>query len=213
MHPSPFNVYYSLTQDPAFVKDRDAENADAGRGGLDFTGPSYYEIFVDSEQQRRTVMTGEPLTGEEIRIAREVQGDLPLCRRPFAEIAARIDLPETAVIDGVQRLLARRVARKFGAIVRHRRAGYVCNALVVWAVPPSRIEETGQTLAGVPAISHCYERRPPLAGRYNLFSMMHFKDPAIEPEVRKLAAEIGLTDYRVFDSIEELKKTSMEYFA
>lgn len=158
-------------------------------------------------------MTGEPLTGEEIRIAREVQRDLRLCRRPFAEIAARIDLPETAVIDGLQRLLTRGTVRKFGAIVRHRRAGYVCNALVVWAVPPSRIEEAGQALSRVAAISHCYERKPPLAGRYNLFSMMHFKDPAVEPEVRKLAAEIGLTDYRVFDSLEELKKTSMEYFA
>ncbi len=158
-------------------------------------------------------MTETLLTGEEIRIAREVQKDLPLCRRPFAEIAARIDLAEPAVVGAVQRFLARRVVRKFGAIVRHGRAGYVCNALVVWAAPPSRLEEAGRALAGVPAISHCYERRPPLAGRYNLFSMMHFKDPAVEPAVRKLAAGIGLADYRIFDSLEELKKTSMEYFS
>jgi len=73
--------------------------------------------------------------------------------------------------------------------------------------------DVGQALARVPAVSHCYERKPPLAGRYNLFSMMHFKETAFEPPIRKLAAEIGLTDYRIFESLEELKKTSMEYFA
>ena len=158
-------------------------------------------------------MTGETLSGEDIRVAREIQKDLPLSRRPFAEIAARIGLTETAVIDALQRLLTHGTVRRFGAIVRHGRAGYTRNALVVWAAPPSRIEEAGQALARVPAISHCYERKPPLAGRYNLFSMMHFKETAVELEVRKLAAEIGLTDYRIFESLEELKKTSMEYFA
>jgi len=153
------------------------------------------------------------LSGEEIRIAREIQKDLPLSRRPFAEIAARIGLTEAAVIGGCRRLLEVGAVRKFAAIVRHGRAGYVRNALVVWAVPPLRIEEAGNALARVPAVSHCYERKPPLAGRYNLFSMMHFRDPAVEPAIRKLAAEIGVADYRIFDSLEELKKTSMEYFA
>jgi len=158
-------------------------------------------------------MTGETLAGEDIRVAREIQKDLPLSRRPFAEIAARIGLTEAAVIDGLQHLLTHGTVRKFGAIVRHRPAGYTRNALVVWAAPPSRIEDVGQALARVPAVSHCYERKPPLAGRYNLFSMMHFKETAFEPPIRKLAAEIGLTDYRIFESLEELKKTSMEYFA
>ena len=158
-------------------------------------------------------MTGKPLTDEEQRIGSRIQRDLPLCRRPFAEIAGALGLSEAEVLAGTERLLQRGIIRKFAAIVRHRKVGYTRNALVVWAAPASRIGEAGAFLASVPEISHCYERKPPLAGRYNLFCMMHFRNRAIEPALQKLASEIDMHDYKVFESHEELKKTSMEYFS
>jgi uncharacterized protein YktA (UPF0223 family) len=84
--------------------------------------------------------------------------------------------------------------------------------MVVWAVPPDRTEEAGSVFASFPEITHCYERRPPFQGRYNLFTMIHAGKSSLEELMARIASKAGVGDYQVLESLEEFKKSSMEYY-
>jgi DNA-binding Lrp family transcriptional regulator len=146
------------------------------------------------------------------RIGKAVQDDIPLAERPYRSLGENIGLDEKKVIETVQRLLKEGTIRKFGAVLKHQKAGFSRNAMVVWAVPDEEAEKTGQTLSSFKEVTHCYERTPAFEGRYNLFTMVHFQDEDMERGTRKLALAVGIKDYRVLESLEEFKKTSMGYF-
>jgi len=106
----------------------------------------------------------------------------------------------------------RGIIRKFGAIVRHQKAGYTQNAMVVWAVPEDQCESAGLRMASFPEITHCYQRTPAFEGRYNLFTMVHMRGDEDMDIIGKIAGSCGIDDFKVLVSEEELKKISMEYF-
>ena len=152
------------------------------------------------------------LSPQEADIARLIQGDIPLTGRPFQRIAETAGLTEGEVLSLVRGLRERGIIRKIGAIVHHRKVGYTHNAMVLWAIPPACAEAAGKALSSFAEVTHCYERTPPFAGRYNLFTMVHFRDEAGEVLLREMAAAAGVGDFRVLRSLEEFKKNSMEYF-
>ncbi|MBA4396266.1 MAG: Lrp/AsnC family transcriptional regulator [Syntrophus sp. (in: bacteria)] len=152
-------------------------------------------------------------TDKETIIGRLVQRDIAMVRRPYREFAAQAGMTEQDVLDVIKRMLAQGLIRKFAAIVRHREAGFSANAMVVWAVPEDRCEQTGEILSSFSEITHCYERSPAFEGKYNLFSMIHLRNHDIEQTVEKIATVAGIKDYRILASEEEFKKSSMEYFA
>jgi len=153
------------------------------------------------------------LTDEERIIGRLLQRDLAMTRRPYREIADQTGMTEQDVLNVIKQMLARSLIRKFGAVVRHREAGFFANAMVVWAVPDDRCEQAGRMLSSFTEISHCYERAPAFEGKFNLFSMIHLRHQEIEKIVEKIATVAGIQDYRILASEEEFKKSSMEYFA
>jgi DNA-binding Lrp family transcriptional regulator len=152
------------------------------------------------------------LSPQEADIARLIQGDIPLIGRPFQRIAETAGLTEGEVLSLVRGLRKRGIIRKIGAIVRHQKIGYTHNVMVLWAVPPACAEAAGKALSSFAEVTHCYERTPPFAGRYNLFTMVHFRNEADEVLLREMAAAGGVADFRVLRSLEEFKKNSMEYF-
>jgi len=153
------------------------------------------------------------LTDEERIIGPLIQRDLAMTRHPYREIADQAGMTEQDVLIVIRQMLARGVIRKFGAVVRHREAGFSANAMVVWAVPEDRCEQAGQMLSSFAEVTHCYERSPAFEGKYNLFSMIHLRNQDIEKIVEKIATVTGIQDYRILASEEEFKKSSMEYFA
>jgi DNA-binding Lrp family transcriptional regulator len=148
----------------------------------------------------------------EAAVARRLQGDIPLVDRPFQQIGKDIGLTEADVLSIADRLRTRGIIRKFGAIVRHQMAGYTHNIMVLWAVPPGECDAAGRRLATFPEITHCYERVPPFEEKYTIFTMIHFHQERDEDLLRKMAAAAGVNDFKVLRSIEEFKKSSMEYF-
>ena len=72
----------------------------------------------------------------EKKAARVLQYDIPLTERPFTAIAADCGLTTVQLINLLKKLSGNGVLRKFGAILRHQKAGYRKNALVMWSVPP-----------------------------------------------------------------------------
>lgn len=145
-------------------------------------------------------------------LLKQLQGDLPVEKRPFRTVAARAGVDEQAALDTIGDLLREGTIRKFGAILKHQRAGVTRNAMVVWAVPPDRVEEAGAVFASFREITHCYERRPPFEGRYNLFTMIHGTGGTLEDLIAGIAGRVGIGDYQVLHSKEEFKKSSMEYY-
>jgi DNA-binding Lrp family transcriptional regulator len=145
-------------------------------------------------------------------LLRQLQGDLPVEKKPFRAVASRAGTDEEGVLDTVRSLMQQGIIRKFGAILRHQRAGITRNAMVIWVVPPDRTEEAGSVFASFQEITHCYERRPPFQGRYNLFTMIHAAEGKLESVIAKISSRSGICDYQVLESLEEFKKSSMEYF-
>jgi len=152
------------------------------------------------------------MTLAEIKVARFIQLDIPLTGRPFEEIGLACGLSEQEVLNISRRLLQKGYIRRFGAVLRHQKAGYTKNALIVWALPPDQIEKAGKILAGFPFISHCYAREPSFQGKYNLFTMLHAQNDDITAIIEQMAEAISNRDFLILESLQEYKKTSPEYF-
>lgn len=148
----------------------------------------------------------------ECKIGEAVQGDIPITRKPYEQTGRGIGLTEKEVIESIRALLQQGIVRKFGAILRHQKAGFSRNAMIIWAVPDEEAEKTGRIFSSFKEVTHCYERTPAFEGKYNLFTMAHFRDEDLEGGIRKLALAAGIMDYRILESLEEFKKTSMTYF-
>lgn len=148
----------------------------------------------------------------QLKAARILQSDIPLSPRPFADIAGACGLTGDELTAWIQDLARQGIIRKITAILRHQKAGYGKNVLVLWSVPPQAIDDAGRKLAELPYISHCYERKPSFAGRYNLFSMLHARTSDISGLLQDMSRLISCPDYLLLESLEEYKKTSPEYF-
>ena len=160
----------------------------------------------------RKSLESSALSPQEADIARLIQGDIPVTGRPFQQIAETAGLTEEEILSVARALRKRGIIRKFAAIVRHQKVGYTHNVMVIWAVPPMQVEAAGKALSSFAEVTHCYERMPPFAGRYNLFTMVHFRNKADEIRLQEMASATGVADFRVLPSLEEFKKNSMEYF-
>ena len=153
------------------------------------------------------------LTDREISIAKHIQGDLPIIAKPFSELARATGLNEAEAIDVLRTLRQEGAVRKIGAILRHQRAGYRQNALIVWAVSPDDCDRVGSCFAALPFVSHCYARQPAFMNRYTLFTMVHARHEALDRILSEMTAAARIKDYLVMESLEEYKKTSPEYFS
>jgi len=149
----------------------------------------------------------------EKEILKRIQQDIPLNKRPFKMIGEGARTSETEVLAVIRGLMNKGIIRKFGAILRHQKAGFTHNAMVVWDVPSDKCESAGQVLASFKEVTHCYVRTPPFEGKYTIFTMVHFREGEQEIILQKLSHCIGIKDFKVLISEEEYKKSSMEYFS
>lgn len=150
----------------------------------------------------------------EREILRRVQGTLPDSATPFADIAAEVGATEAEVLSLLKRMKDSQEIRRFGATLRHQKAGYSHNAMVAWRIPEGQdVNAIGELMAQRPEISHCYIRRTTPEWTFNLYTMIHGQNPGDHAQVvKELSQATGLTDYDVLESVRELKKTSMVYF-
>ncbi len=153
------------------------------------------------------------LSDFEKRVILALQRDLDITSRPFLELAEQLEVSEEDFLAAIQGLVAKGYIRRFGATLRHQLSGYGANALVTWVVPAGDLKRVGQLLAGHQAVTHCYHREPAPGWPYNLYSMLHGKNPEeIEALAARLSQEAGVPDYEILFSDTELKKTTMRYF-
>ncbi len=157
------------------------------------------------------------VTSLDLRIIATSQAGLPLVERPYAQIAADLDVPVGHVHAALQRMLSTGVIRRIGAVPNHYRLGLRGNGMTVWDVPDERLVELGERIGAQDFVSHCYERpRFPGVWRYNLFAMVHGRD---RTEVLDKTARLGellgeqVRAYDVLFSSAVLKKTGLRLAA
>ena len=147
------------------------------------------------------------------KIIFHLSGDLGMSARPYAELADKLGLTEGQVLEAVRRFQAQGWIRRFGATLGHQKSGFKANAMVAWLVEPEEIEAAGARLAELPFVSHCYQRRTAPAWPFNLYTMVHADSPASLGEFLAEMVEIcKASDWRVLESLKELKKTSLRFF-
>lgn len=154
------------------------------------------------------------LSERDKQVIRVLQEGIPLVSQPYQALAGQLNISEEELLATIDDFLKRGMIRRFGATVRHQDLGYVANAMIVWEVPESRIEEVGQIMAGFQEVTHCYHRSAyPPDWPYNLFTMVHGRkrEDCVEIAAR-LAMASGVANYRLIFSLVELKKSSMKYF-
>jgi len=155
----------------------------------------------------------EKLSSKDRRLLGQIQGDLPLSLTPFVQVARKAGWKEEVLLRRVRGFVRRGMIRRFGAILRHQKAGYQGNAMVVWNVPDEQIPRVSRAAASFVPVSHCYLRPPFPDWPFNLYTMVHGKD---EKDCRRVALQIskktGIKDYRLLFSKREYKKSSMAYF-
>ena len=153
------------------------------------------------------------LTDLEKRVIAAIQGDIPITRRPYQDIANSLGISEQTVLDTLNVLSDRGVMRRFGATLRHQKSGFSANAMVAWQVDESRVEDVGTIMASFREVSHCYRRNPSDGWPYNLYTMVHARDEGSCRTIAKTMSEkAGVRQYAILFSQKELKKTSMQYF-
>lgn len=91
------------------------------------------------------------------QIIDKLQGDFPLCERPYADAAERLGMTEDELLTRLQRLLDDKVLTRFGPMVQIERMGgaFVLAAL---AVPEARYDEVTALVNALPQVAHNYRR-------------------------------------------------------
>jgi siroheme decarboxylase len=156
----------------------------------------------------------QALSEQDIAAIRALQEDLPIEERPFKPLAERAGMTEDELLQKAREMLRSGVMRRFGAALRHRRAGFMANAMGVWVVPECRIEDAGRIMAGFSAVSHCYQRPNYPDWPYSLFTMIHGRSVEdCETVAKSISEATGITEYGLLYSAKEYKKTRVKYYA
>ena len=121
-----------------------------------------------------------------------LQEGFPLCSRPFAEMASRLDLAEEDLIARLDRL------RKSGAITRFgpffdaaAMGGAFC--LCAMAVPEAQFDAIAEKVNAYPEVAHNYQR----AHELNMWFVLATESPEdIETAAGAIEAETGLAVLR-----------------
>ncbi|RQD71383.1 MAG: Lrp/AsnC family transcriptional regulator [Tindallia sp. MSAO_Bac2] len=153
------------------------------------------------------------LTSLDRAIIRRLQEDFPLTETPYKDMADSLDITEGELLERVEAYLNAGILRRIGGVVRHQKLGYRSNSMVVWQVPEENIEEAGRQMAAHPAVSHCYQRPSAPDFPFNLYTMIHGKEPGdCQQVVQELSEKTEVKVFYMLESLQELKKTSMKYF-
>ena len=125
------------------------------------------------------------------QIVDKLQGDFPICERPYAAAAERLGITEDELLARLQRLLDDKVLTRFGPMVQIERMGgaFVLAAL---AVPEARYDEVTALVNALPQVAHNYRREHAL----NMWFVLATETPAgIAEAIARIERDIGLPVY------------------
>ncbi len=99
----------------------------------------------------------------DFHLLNDFQRNFPLCPAPFAELAAKLGVAESAVLRMLEQLRREGKISRVGAVFAPKRIG--ASTLAAMAVPPEKLGVVAEAVNRFPEVNHNYEREH----RYNLW--------------------------------------------
>ena len=196
----------------------------SGRFGIDFFSLPAVRVFK-LDVRFDTEGEGQPLGDVELvpkseavelneterQILSKLQDEFEITKRPFDFLCGEgLEIEE--VLRTIQGLVDKGVIRRVGAVVDHRKIGFVANILFCCTVGEGQIVEAGKRLARFGIVSHCYERKRVKDWPYNLFAMMHGRSMGeIQHVIDKFVEAEGIEAFELLPTEAELKKKAVKY--
>jgi len=136
------------------------------------------------------------------RIIDALQGDFPICERPYAAAAEALGIGEDELIARLQAMLERKVLTRFGPMFQIERMGgaFVLAAL---AVPEADWQRVNDAVNALPEVAHNYRRESDLNTPLNMWFVLATETrEGIADAVGKIEAATGLPVY-AFPKLKE----------
>jgi len=133
----------------------------------------------------------EALDPVDRQILARLQGDFPICERPYAEAAAQLGIAEDELLHRLERLLADKVLTRFGPMFQVEAMGgaFVLAAL---AAPEERYDEVTALVNALPQVAHNYRREHTL----NMWFVLATETPdGIAEAIARIERDTGLPVY------------------
>ncbi len=155
--------------------------------------------LTGNRQRKAMAHTPDPsVVGDaDLELLKALEGGLDLVSQPYAMLATRLGWQESDVLARLKALTDNGVISRFGCILRHRRLGYLANAMAVWDVPDKHVDGVAEKLAQRNEVTLCYRRsRRAPQWRYNLFAMIHGHErETVIKQITEAEQAAGLGNY------------------
>jgi len=220
-----FNLWFTLTLPPgADLEAEVAQLSDVAGARRTRVLPALrvFKIGVEldleqganvAEKRRPSKQPPRSFTEEDLSYVRVLQQDLPLEPTPFQGWAESLGVSQEEMFAKARGFEASGVMRRFAAVLRHQKAGFVANGMICWCIPEERLPDLGHRLASYPQVSHCLQRPVYPDWPYNVFSIVHaLSREGCEEMARRMSQEIGVDDYVILYSTKEYKKKRVRYY-
>ncbi|SPD71773.1 Nitrite reductase heme biosynthesis G family protein [uncultured Desulfobacterium sp.] len=135
------------------------------------------------------------------RILNEIQTDFPIVSRPYLELANRLGLSESEVINCVRKLKDRDVIRRIGGNFHSSKLNFA-STLCAAKVPDEKIEHFVEVVNRYPGVTHNYMR----SHDYNIWFTFIAEDmDTIDKVLQSISAETGVTQIRSLPATKTFK--------
>jgi siroheme decarboxylase len=152
------------------------------------------------------------LNENEKYILSNLQNELEITEKPFSFLC-NDELEIEEVLRIISKLVEKGVIRRIAAVIDYQQIGFNANVLFACEVPEEKIVKTGEKLAGLQIVSHCYQRKTFDGWPYNLFAMMHAQNTdEINEKINKFTKAEKINSYQLLPTISELKKEPVYHF-
>jgi len=127
----------------------------------------------------------------EQQLLNDYQHGLPLSPTPYADLAEKLGVYESTVIENLQRLQTEGVISRVGAVFRPNRVGV--STLAAMAVPEQELETIADIVSSFDEVNHNYERDH----QFNLwFVVVAVDDESLQSTLAEIEKRSG---YKVMD--------------
>lgn len=91
------------------------------------------------------------------KIINTLQGDLPICERPYLEAAERIGISEEELLARIKAMLDAKVLTRVGPLFQIERMGGAFT-LAALSAPEDRFDDVAAKVNALPQVAHNYQR-------------------------------------------------------
>ena len=139
--------------------------------------------------------TPAPIDEIDRRIIDALQGDFPICDRPYAAAAEQLGIDEAELLARLQSMLERKVLTRFGPMFQIERMGGAF-VLAAMAVPEADWLRVNDAVNAFPEVAHNYRRESALNTPFNMWFVLATETKeGIAAAVAKIEAATGLRVY------------------